>query len=179
MSDKPILSRDVSSIELPASPVNIVAGERERVAIAAANGLLSVDNLAATVELSRVPGGAIAVSGHLTADIVQACVVSLDPVPAHIDETFTVRYVRGQRGAPTGEIVVDPGAPDPPDVLEGPNIDVGALVEEHFILAIDPYPRAPGAALPAAADIDEPDDTTSPFAALAAFARKNKGFDPK
>jgi uncharacterized metal-binding protein YceD (DUF177 family) len=180
MSDAAILSRNVSAQELPSAPVEIVADAAARHALAAANDLVSVDSLKGSVELSRAPGGALVASGHVVADIVQTCVISLEPVPAHIDEHFTVRYVSGAGALhnATGEIVLDPAAPDPPEVLAGPNIDVGALVEEHFVLAIDPYPRAPGARLPeegrdAAADED------SPFAALASLTRRSGDLDPK
>jgi uncharacterized metal-binding protein YceD (DUF177 family) len=181
MSEAAILSRTVSAIELPSSPVEIVADAKARAALAAANDLVSVDNLAGTVELSRAPGGAIVVAGHVVADIVQTCVVSLVPVPAHIDERFTVRFVAGGAHGheAAGEIVLDPAQPDPPEVLTGPNIDVGALVEEHFLLAIDPYPRAPGAVLPGDAGGEAAADRESPFAALAAFAQKSKDFDRK
>jgi uncharacterized metal-binding protein YceD (DUF177 family) len=178
MSDAPILSRVVSAIDLPSAPVEMSASAAERSALAAANDLVSVDGLSATVDVERAPGGAVVVSGHVVADIVQTCVVSLAPVAAHIDEAFSVRYVRGgQGGSPEGEIIVDLEAVDPPEMLTGPTIDVGALVEEHFILAIDPYPRAPGAELPAEVPSGSAGDPSSPFAALAAFARKTKGFE--
>jgi uncharacterized metal-binding protein YceD (DUF177 family) len=109
------------------------------------------------------------VEGHVVADIVQTCVVSLVPLDAHIDESFSIRFVRdrSQIPAPGAEVVLDPDAPDPPELIDGPTIDVGALVEEHFVLAIDPYPRAPGAQLPAEL-AGEPDQAAdSPFAALA------------
>jgi len=38
--------------------------------------------------------------------------------------------------------------------LTEPTIDLGAIAVEHFLLAVDPYPRAPGAELPA--DVGEP-----------------------
>ena len=173
MSDAPILSRQVAIVDLPAAAVEIVAGEAERRALAAANDLLAVNTLSASVDLARIPGGGIAVEGRIVADIVQTCVVSLVPVDAHIDETFAVHFVRAADRLlkPGAEIVVDPDAPDPPELLDGPTIDVGALVEEYFVLAIDPYPRAPGARLPAEL-ADDPDPAgESPFAALAELAR--------
>jgi hypothetical protein len=46
--------------------------------------------------------------------------------------------------------VIDPLA-DEPEPLEGDRIDLGEIVAEELALAIDPYPRAPGAELAAAA----------------------------
>ena len=181
MSDTAILSLSVSAQELPSAPIEISADAKARAALAAANDLVSVDSLNASVELSRAPGGAIVVSGHVVADIVQTCVVSLVPVPAHIDEDFTVRFIAGVRSGaePALELVLDPATPDPPEVLTGPGIDVGALVEEHFILAIDPYPRAPGAVLPGEVHDDAPGKSDSPFAALAKLVPPGKDRDRK
>ncbi len=69
-----------------------------------------------------------------------------------------------------GELDLDPDADDPPDVLEGDKIDLGAYVVEDLSLAIDPFPRKPGAAFEA------PDTGAeiSPFAVLA----KLKGGTP-
>jgi uncharacterized metal-binding protein YceD (DUF177 family) len=118
--------------------------------------------------------GAVEVEGRVVADIVQTCVVSLVEVEERIDEPFSVRFVPpGSPEAPRPgvEAVVRADEPDPPEILAGPTIDVGALAEEHFVLAIDPYPRAPGASLPAEATLP-PERGDSPFAALAELARR-------
>jgi len=169
-----IIVRPVSATELPARPVEVTATAAERERLAAAYDLIAVTSLTATVALDPAGGGGITVSGHILADIVQTCVVSLVPVPEHMDETFSVRFVRSAAQLrPLGaEIVVDAEAEDPPELLEGPTIDVGALVEEYFALAINPYPRAPGAELPAEARDDA--GGTSPFAALAGLAKPQK-----
>ena len=88
-------------------------------------------------------------------------------------EQFQVRFVRDPGKLPKvgAEVVIDPGAPDPPELLEGPTIDIGELAEEYFVLAIDPYPRAPGAALPADVVDDAESPKDSPFAALAKLAK--------
>jgi uncharacterized metal-binding protein YceD (DUF177 family) len=53
-------------------------------------------------------------------------------------------------------------ADDPPDVLEGDALDLGAYVVEHLTLEIDPFPRKPGAAFVP----PEPEPEASPFAVL-------------
>ena len=170
MNDR-LLSRSVAVGDIHgATEVEIVADAEQRAALAKAYDLLSVGNLSARVTV-RLEGGGFDVSGRVTADIEQACVVSLVPVAQHIDEPFSLRFVRPDSPEippevkPHGEVVVDPAAPDPPEVLSGNAIDVGAVVEEAFVLAIDPYPRAPGAVLPKEADEDE--RASSPFAVLA------------
>ena len=173
MTDAPVLSRIVNVAEPPAAEIAIVAGEAERQKLAAACDVVAVNGLSATVSLTPGAKGGVTVDGHVVADIVQTCVVSLVPVEQHIDETFSVRYVRGPEPQPKpgSEIVIDASLPDPPEILTGQTIDVGELVEEYFALAIDPYPRAPGATLPAEIATDEDNDEASPFAALASLVK--------
>ncbi|RWC12571.1 MAG: DUF177 domain-containing protein, partial [Mesorhizobium sp.] len=42
--------------------------------------------------------------------------------------------------------------PDSPETFSGNSIDVGALAEQFFGLAIDPYPRKQGVSMEAADD---------------------------
>jgi uncharacterized metal-binding protein YceD (DUF177 family) len=167
-----ILNRPVSLSDVRGGiDLEVESSADERRALAAEYDLLGVHALKATATLTPTADG-VAVGGRLTADIVQACVVTLDPVAQHIDEPFSVRFVRPGSPElealmkPHAEIVVDPAAEDPPEVLEGPTLDLGAVVEEAFVLAIDPYPRAPGAVLPAES-AGTGDDPASPFAVLA------------
>jgi hypothetical protein len=172
MSEGTVLSRVVSTLEPPAGEIRIVASEADRTALAAAYDLIAVKSLEATMTIGPSSGG-VTVEGRVVADIVQTCVVSLVPVEEHIDEVFDVRYVRDPNRLlqPGTEVVVDAGVPDPPELLEGPSLDIGRLAEEYFALAINPYPRAPGAELPA--DTSDGDAASnSPFAALAALAKK-------
>ena len=69
------------------------------------------------------------------------------------------------------EVVIDPDAPDPPEILDGPTIDVGAMAEENFVLAIDPYPRAPGAALPAEVVAEPSGRPILPFAVFGGLGK--------
>jgi uncharacterized metal-binding protein YceD (DUF177 family) len=151
----------------------IVASEAERAAIVAEHGLVGLEALSADLDVRRSAAGLIVVDGRLRAEVVQTCVVSLVPVPQKIDEPVHISYATAGSDAappkprPGAEVMVDPEF-DQPDLIEGTTLDLGAIVAEQFALALDPYPRAPGAALPedAATDDDRP---ASPFAALAAL----------
>jgi uncharacterized metal-binding protein YceD (DUF177 family) len=182
MSDAPALSRpvDVARIDAAGIDERIEATEHERAALAASLGIVAIDKLAAEATLVRDRGGVIRVDGRVVADIVQNCVVSLVPVAQAIDEPISLRFAeQGSRAAaeppkPAAEIRVDPGEEDPPEVLTGTIIDLGAIVTEHLILAIDPYPRAPGATLPENPAEDLPGPGDSPFAVLAGLARSRR-----
>ncbi|MBK8458182.1 MAG: DUF177 domain-containing protein [Phyllobacteriaceae bacterium] len=167
--DKSPLSFDVEVRRLPARgfPVKIDADAEARAALADAHGLESVDRLHAELLVERWGKDGAKVSGRVVADIVQSCIVTLEPVPATIDAAIDGVFVpeNSRLAVPTyGEILVDPEGPDAPETFSGDSIDVGALVEEFFELAIDPYPRAPGAAF---GESETGDGAMNPFAALA------------
>jgi len=65
--------------------------------------------------------------------------------------------------ADSQEITVDLDAEDPPDEADGDVVDLGAYVVETLALALDPFPRKPGAVFEA----PEEKPSISPFAALA------------
>jgi hypothetical protein len=85
-------------------------------------------------------------------------VVTLDPLEARIDEAVDGLFLPedsklGRQGVgEAGEILIDAEGPDSPETFSGDTVDVGALAEQFFGLAIDPYPRKQGAALDSAGD---------------------------
>lgn len=156
----------------------IAADAGERAALAERFGLLGLDSLTASVRLKRVRGGAVRVTASFTADVVQACVVTLAPVPAHIEESFTILYAR-EAAAPGGAEVVVPLEDETlPEPLAGNTIDIGEAVAQNLAVALDPYPRAPGARLQdvfeGAGEGETPPADRGPFAALASFGKKAK-----
>lgn len=141
---------------LPAKglPVVIEADERQREALAGEHGLEKVESYRAELMVTPWKRNGIKVAGRVTADIVQACVVSLEPVETHMDEEVSALFwpedsKLGRQGfSSAGEMVLDAEGPDSPETFSGDMIDVGALAEEFFGLAIDPYPRKKGVLLP-------------------------------
>ena len=150
----------------------IAANAQERAALAQRFAILSVDGLTARLCLSRIAGGTmIRLAGRFVADVVQSCVVTLDPVAVRLEEDFELIFSPGPADD-AGEVVVELDARDPPEPIPNGIIDIGEATAEHLALALDPFPRAPGAR---AQPIDE-DQTVppkpSPFAALAALKKK-------
>lgn len=147
------------------------ATEAERAALAARFGILEISSLRASLRLRQEAGGAVRVRGHLTADVVQACVVTLEPVPQHIEEPVDLRFLH--EGAEPED---DPDGPD--EILtEGEVLELGEAIAEQLSLALDPYPRVPGAELelPHEEEEDEPEEAPArpnPFAKLAALKGK-------
>jgi hypothetical protein len=145
-------------------PVVVEADERQRAALATEHELLSVETYRAELLVARWKRNGVKVTGRVEADITQACIVTLDPVSAHIDEPVEALLLPeesklGREGFEGGgEIILDADGPDSPETFSGDFIDVGALAEQFFGLAIDPYPRKAGAAIEAAGD-DQPEET--------------------
>jgi len=143
-------------------PVTIDADSTQKTAIAREYGLLSVESWRAELLVAPWKRHGVKVSGRVTAAIMQACVVTLDPLEARIDEAVDGLFLPedsklGRQGfGEAGEILVDAEGPDSPETFSGDTVDVGALAEQFFGLAIDPYPRKPGAALDSAGDIAVP-----------------------
>jgi uncharacterized metal-binding protein YceD (DUF177 family) len=126
----------------------ITATEKERAALAKRFGLVSLDSLTASFTLKRVQRDLVRAKGRVSAELVQACVVTLEPVPARIDERFEVDFLEGAQPAVTDLELDVEGAEAPDPVLDG-RIDLGELAAEQLGLSIDPYPRKPDAAVPA------------------------------
>src|SRR5262245_28423260 len=109
----------------------------------------SASAFSACVTVDRRPGGQVVVEGRLRGKIVQACVLTLDPVAQDLDETFRIVFKKDlldERDPESGEAVVSAQA-DAPEPLTGNLLDVGEIVAEQLSLAADPYPRRPGAKL--------------------------------
>ena len=115
-------------------------------------------------------GRTILVQGGFVAEVVQSCVVTLDPVESRLEDTFEIRYVPGGDGAVATESDVEV-SPDDGDVepFDGQSIDLGAVAAEFLSLALDPYPRKSGVEF----TFDTaPERDLGPFAGLAKLRNK-------
>lgn len=156
----------------------ITATDKERAALARRFDLVSLDGLSASFTLKRVRRDLVRVKGRVSADLVQACVVTLDPVPGRIDERFEVDFLEGAQPA-VADVELDAEAAEAPEPAPDGWIDLGELAAEQLGLAMDPYPRKPDAQVPSewkAEPAAEPvaDERPNPFAILGKL-KENKG----
>ncbi len=167
MSIKPEFSR---LIRLGPEPreVELAASAAERAALAERFGILGIDALEARLRLQPEPGGSIRARGRLQARVSQSCVVTLDPVDQVVDAPLDLRILE------EGAVPADDD-PESPDEIEsaGGLVDLGEAVAEQLSLALDPYPRAPGAVVPELDGAEPPPPAEeapqrpNPFAKLA------------
>ncbi|GEP57312.1 metal-binding protein [Reyranella soli] len=161
--------------------LEIAPSDSERAALAKRFGFLSLPVFSARVTVDRLVGGQIVVEGRLRGRIVQACVLTLEPVNQDLDETFRIVFkpdMADDRDPESGEAVLNSQA-DAPEPLTGNMLDIGEIVAEQLSLAADPYPRRPGAKLE---DVlpkprhggrkGQPEQRRHPFAGLAALRDK-------
>lgn len=140
--------------------MEVSAGEAERRALAERFGLVDLKRLEATVRLSR-SGVFYRIEADWQADVVQTCVVTLEPIENHLSDRLVERYGPTDREAT--ELDLDPETEDPEEI-EGGAIDVGEAVAQALSLALDPYPRKPGVKLGISG---ENKGEEGPFAALS------------
>lgn len=165
--------------------LDIVADGAERAALARRFGLDSLDALTASVTLTKFGDRRrVRLSANFSADVLQSCVVTLEPAPSRIEDSFVLVYDEDAGGPAEAETVVLLKGQNWPEPWSGNVIDVGEAVAEHLALALDPYPRATGADLsapglaPGEGDAgkegDDPDGefSGSPLKELAKLRRK-------
>jgi uncharacterized metal-binding protein YceD (DUF177 family) len=177
LPDSPEFSYAVEVLSLPSGgrTFEIKASEEECADVAKRLGLLKLEKLKASLYLSRTRGGFISVSGYFETELAQACVVTLAPIASQLRETISMTFRDGPRvpdgKKPSGgEELVSVYEDDPPELVHEGRIDLGELVVEQLVLALDPYPRAEGVSFGAQAwgsdVVEAPVLGANPFAAL-------------
>ena len=147
LDDMPLHSWVHATVDVPAGGLERTraASDEERRAICKTLNLASLERLEARYRISSLAGGGWRLSGSVRANLVQNCVVTLEPVPSAIDESFDVEFWRETGDNQGGE---DKSVLNGPDVepLPDDQIPAGRIVFETLSSSIDPYPRKAGAA---------------------------------
>lgn len=175
---------DLERMGAGGAALEIAASEGERAALAKRFGFLGLPAFSARVTVDRRTGGQVVVEGRLRGKIVQACILTLEPVTQDLDETFRIVFrqdAQDERDPESGEAVLSAQA-DAPEPLTGNLLDVGEIVAEQLSLAADPYPRRPGVELQDVlprkhreAAAEQPEPKRNPFAKLAVLKDKPPG----
>lgn len=151
--------------------VTLTATPEECAALAERMGILSCGDVRAELTLRKGDRDRrVDAVGRVTANVTQACVVSLEPVPQAIDEPLELVFLEESQLEAAADVAIsaddlldDEPVPDP--IVRG-QIDVGAVIAEHLALALDPYPRRADVVFEAPEIPDDAAPTRNPFAAL-------------
>jgi hypothetical protein len=147
------------------------ATENERAAIADTLKLLKLGRLVTRYRIKSALGGGYRLSGKVTADVEQACVVTLDPVADRIEAAFDVEFRPQVEAADNDEDASVLAGPDV-DALERGIIPVGRIVFETVSASLNPYPRRPDAEFNWQDPHASAPEKASPFAALSKLRDK-------
>lgn len=129
------------------------------------------NSLTCDIDLAPAKRGRFHGTVHIKAGITQTCVVTVEPFDSALDETVRVEFWPEKQiaawDADRGEEAeIDENTPDP-EPIEDDTLNVGRVIYESLVVAVDPYPRAPDAALETASTETEAERAAErPFAAL-------------
>ena len=115
------------------------AGPRR--AVAKRLDALEITEFKTTFVVKKKGSGVYLVEGHIIAHLTQACVRTLNPVPAAIDEKFEVTFMREDKFEKTGQ---DEGEIDDIEILGNEPVDLGEIAIQYLSLAMDPFPTGEG-----------------------------------
>lgn len=158
----PEFSRPLQTDRVPklGSTEKLTAEPEERRALAKRMKIPAIHSLTAEIRATPWRGGGLKLEGHLTADVEQVSVISLES----FRETVSV---------PIARYFLPPGAvseteDDDADPIDNGWIDLGEVVAETLALDLEPYPRKPGEAFAEHVEaVEKPAEKQSPFAVLA------------
>ena len=161
--------------DIPAAGMDltIVADERDRAEIAEALEIPDVAGLQADIRLETSDGNAVRLRGNLKGNVVQTCIVTLEPVEQQIEESLDVVFLPQESGGSDGGKVIqlDPLQDDDVEEYRNGRIELAGYLTEHLALGLDPYPRIPGTDFPAHIE-DDTSDKVSPFESLKKLKEK-------
>jgi hypothetical protein len=170
LSEAPPLQRffDLGRLSDAGHEIILAPSAAELQALAQWAEVSSIEGFTATIELTRKPGNHFLYEARFAADLTQGCVVTLEPVRAHLEGRFSrdLHLTRvSRRSVPEVEVLAaGAGDDEAPEEITSTNYDLAGPVLEEFSLLIDPYPRAPGAAFESGAEEGEAPE--NPFAVL-------------
>jgi uncharacterized metal-binding protein YceD (DUF177 family) len=149
--------------------VRFAADAEQCAAIAGWSNVLSLEKLEVRVRVRKLGATRFGLDFTLDADVTQACVVTLEPVPAHIDHHFVRELqftgpTRHKGPVDDSEVVLDLAKDEGPEEIQSLHYDLAAPVLEEYVLALEPYPRCPGVEFAPKSEASERPE--NPFAVL-------------
>lgn len=120
--------------------------DEENKSLAERYNIVAVKLLSAECNLIPIKKGKYNLAVTFNAEIIQSCVISLEPVEEKITGNFTAILIQesNKTHRESSEIDFDPDEDDI-EYLSSNLVDVGELIAQNLSLEINPYPRKPDA----------------------------------
>ncbi|MDO8287847.1 MAG: DUF177 domain-containing protein [Parvibaculum sp.] len=171
----------VADVPQNGTVIRFDVSESERAALAERFDLLELRSFKGEISVKPWRRHGLSLEGKFEADVVQACIATLEPIDAFVKHRFALHFLpaemieRDVAAAAKAEIIVDVQSEDPPEPIENGQIDIGEAMSEELSIAIDPYPKKPGAVFVPAADApaEVAEIRPNPFAALEKLKKKD------
>ena len=141
----------------------------ERTAVAAAMDLVACTRLVAKYDIRSAAADRFLLTGTVDVTVTQTCVVTLENLERRYTAPLDIEFWPADVLAEEADGDIDPLGADREPIEDG-RIDVGRIVYEELVSAIDPYPRKEGASMEW--EDREGAERTHPFAQLAQLKRK-------
>lgn len=141
--------------------------QQERERIAQRLNVVAVRECKGEVNI-RTTKTVIDISGSLRAELTRECVSSLEEMDEAVSDSFELQFFRTEKAI---EAIEDEEEAEFAELHEGDTFDLGELLVQQLSLAMDPFPRKPGATS-LAAEFGS-DEEASPFAGLHEALEKN------
>lgn len=125
--------------------LSIEANTEECKALAERFEVLDLFDIHAELHLFPTATDDILLEGKASGTVEQSCIVTGERVKSSIASEFSVRYISAGTGAESTEDEDFDVLGEDTELLPADVIDVGEVVAQYLSLAIDPYPRKPGA----------------------------------
>jgi uncharacterized metal-binding protein YceD (DUF177 family) len=119
------------------STERVAADPKELAALAERIDVPLIHSLSADLRAEPWRGGGLKVTGQFKADLEQICVVTLEQFREMVEGPVERVYLP--------DAAASAGDEEDADRLVNGEADLGELVAETLVLALDPYPRKPGA----------------------------------
>jgi len=142
------------------------AGDAERARLAEALDVLSCRRLVSEFTIRSIGKGHYRLAGKVSAELTQACVVTIEPVETLAEGVFDVEFWPAGNLPQFAEEEIEALSAAEVEPIEHGRIDAGRIVFETVSTALDPYPRKAGAEFRPEDAGDTEFSDAGPFAAL-------------
>ena len=163
-----VLSHPITAIPERGLEQTHSASPEELDAVRAALEIVACRRITVRYQVKAAGAGCYRVAGLLEADVIQACVITTDPIEQAIRGDFEAVFHRPE-DRKHNRLDEDENSLTAIDTetIENGIIHIGRLIFEEIASRLDPYPRSPGSSL----DWHDPLEDTlvkdNPFAKLA------------